>query len=482
MKPNSRQELPQFDDLGTLGPKLAEVCAAVASDIALVIDSDGIICNVSTRDAAGPFSAADWVGRRWSDTVTVEARPKIEKLLSEARNKGLSRRREINHPNEGGPDTPVNYAAMRLGSTNTFLAAGRDLSGIAAIQQSFLAHQQALEHDYWQHRHHEARYRLLFQVATDAVMVVDASTLKIIEANDASTLVFDLPLEVLIGQDIATAVKKLYRPAVHELMITARASGQPAEIRVPLAKRTTQIALSATPFRSPGGLQLLVRARTADSSSIASSQGKSLLDYVQRSPDAVVVTDSNGRVVAANQAFQSMIHSEHATTIEGTPLAQLLGCDESALGALLKSVRSQAIATATPLSKNGLGQPTYEVSGVLLDSEDQEYLGFTIRSAAAKTSIGNGDPGAAVLPGDLTDPLTSKIRALGQELGNQNMDSLVSSATRAIEAHLMDLALSRCGSDTHKAAQLLGIGEATIRAHLAQRGDASGQHGPDRGP
>ena len=61
-----------------------------------------------------------------------------------------------------------------LGRDGPVLAVGRDLRAVSAIQQRFIDAQQAMERDYWRQRQAEARYRMLFQVATDGVLVVDA--------------------------------------------------------------------------------------------------------------------------------------------------------------------------------------------------------------------------------------------------------------------------------------------------------------------
>ena len=173
--------------LSAPAPELASTVAALAGDIAMVVDADGVVRNVSTQEAGLSASADAWVGRPWAETVTTDTRRKIENLLDEVRQEGRSRRREVNHPSALGQDIPVAWAAVRLGDGGPVLAVGRDLRVVAAIQQRFLESQQELERDYWKRRQTEARYRLLFQVATDAVLVLDAQTYRVVEANQAAT-------------------------------------------------------------------------------------------------------------------------------------------------------------------------------------------------------------------------------------------------------------------------------------------------------
>jgi hypothetical protein len=131
-------------------------------------------------------TAASWGGRSGVDPVTEQTRRTIVRRRDAVTVTGGARRCEVSHLLPSGVGVPIAYSAVRLGPTGPVVAAGRDLRAIAAIQQRFLDAQQELERDYWRQRQTEARYRLLFQVATDAVLVVDAATLTIIEANRAA--------------------------------------------------------------------------------------------------------------------------------------------------------------------------------------------------------------------------------------------------------------------------------------------------------
>lgn len=252
-----------LQSLSALAPELASTVATLAGDIALVVDDEGVVRNVATNEAALGASAGAWVGRPWADTVTGDTRRKIESLLSEVRAAGRSRRREVNHPSDAGLDIPVAWAAVRLGDTGPVLAVGRDLRAVAAIQQRFLESQQELERDYWQRRQTEARYRLLFQVATDAVLVLDAHTYGVIEANRAAQQLFGEAPDDLAGLPGYPCIAAASRPVLEQLLVSARSTGRAGEIRLRLSDDSTAIEVSATPFRVDQGLLLLVRARAA---------------------------------------------------------------------------------------------------------------------------------------------------------------------------------------------------------------------------
>ena len=66
------------------------------------------------------------------------------------------------------------YSAINIGRDDRFVVVGRDLRPLAAMQQRLINAQQSMERDYVRLRHAETRYRLLFQVSSEAVMIVDA--------------------------------------------------------------------------------------------------------------------------------------------------------------------------------------------------------------------------------------------------------------------------------------------------------------------
>jgi hypothetical protein len=134
--------------LAAWAPELADTFVALACDIALVIDVDGRIAKLAQHETH-PIAPASWIGSAWVQTVSPDSRPKIEQMLADVAATGHARRREINHPDALGGPAPVAYSAARLGDTGPMLAVGHDLRAQAALQQRFVAAQEALERSYW---------------------------------------------------------------------------------------------------------------------------------------------------------------------------------------------------------------------------------------------------------------------------------------------------------------------------------------------
>ena len=175
--------------LSDLDSDAAAKLFTIAADVTLVVSDarQGVIRDVAFGSDELAATVSDkWVGKPWVDTVTVESRQKIAALLKDSGSKEAPRWRMVNHPSLLGPDLPMLYAAVQVNNTGKVVAFGRSMQPMAALQQQLVNAQQSMEREYLRVRQAEARHRLLFQVASEAVLIVDAATFKVIEVNPAA--------------------------------------------------------------------------------------------------------------------------------------------------------------------------------------------------------------------------------------------------------------------------------------------------------
>ena len=445
-----RPQPPDLSALSGWAPELAQTFVSLASDIALVLDDGGVIRNVvQGSDEPLTQAAHQWIGRSWADTVTQETRGKVELLLQEVTLTGLARSREINHPLDQGGSLAVAYTAIRLGNNGPLLAVGRDLGAIAAIQQRFLDAQHEMERSYWRARQAEARYRLLFQVATDAVLVVDAQTFEIVEANQAAANLFDLPLEQILGRPAGFGFERISRAAIEDLLASSRASGQPTEIRARLLGRITTTSVAATPFRTDEAMRLLLRVRTMDMPGASADLNATLARLVDSASEGVVVTDSAGGVLLANPAFLKLVRMNTEAAVKGRPLMDWIGVSDEQFASLLAQVRRQGIARrfeSRLLSADARMSPV-ELSAALLTEGDQECIGFTIHQEAQRPGRAEGE----------TETLALALEQVSARVGSAPLPELLRLAANLLERHFISMALERTEGDATKAAGLLGV-------------------------
>ncbi len=466
----SRRE-NQSADLGTLSgcaAGLARAFVSLASDIALVIDEDGIVTAVAQNEQS-PMSAtaSQWVGRHWAETVTGDTRSKIESLLADATTGGLGRRREVNLASEPGADLPVAYTALRLGERGPVLAVGRDLRSMAAIQQRFLETQAALERSYWRARHDEVRHRLLYQVATDAVLTVDSASGCLVALNAGATGLLQTDGAAASGRPLALQFDARSRPTVAALLLRALAGNEPIEGLARLSGSHASVNLVAS--RLPGAVDsttVLLRLRQADPpQDDPLAVGSTLARHVDGTPEAIVVTDAHGRVREANLAFVQMAQAADVAAVLGQSLENWL---PDAGQAVVRNVYAQGLATPQRVllrRRDGTRLPL-DMAGALLADVAGGDAGFTLRPCGTDTLAADARAAA----------LARAIDALAAELGSLALPELLQQAQVLARRHLVLTALDRHTGDPAAAARLLGISPEQLGALRQETGPDSPRH------
>ena len=438
------------ESLSVWAPELARTMVSLGGDIALVIDDSGVVQRVDQR-ASTPLAcdAHNWIGHHWTETVTSECKGKVERLMAEASATCATRKREVNHPAGGGATVPVAYTAMRLGVRGPILAVGRDLGISAALQQKFMGAQKEMERNYAHARQSEARYRLLFQAATDAVIVVDGATLHILEANQSASELFDLSPHQVVGQNAAFGFERHSRDIVTAALTSALQSGQPTETRAQLMGRVNSTSVTATPFRVMDSQQLLVRVRTAEQLGSSANLGATLARLVDSASDGVAVTDVDGGVLVANPAFLKLVQASTEASVRGRSLSDWLSLPNEPFTELLSRVRRDGMTGYMPsqvLALDAIVKPV-EVAATLLSEIDPPCIGFSIRLV----SDACGGISVAV------EPMQAAVQVLCDQVGSAALPELMRRASEVLQRNFIRMAMERAGADLNKAASMLGI-------------------------
>lgn len=451
---------PDLSALSPLATELATTIARVASDIALVIDKDGVISSVAEGVAVRTQGCGQWVGQRWVDTVSASTRPKIQSLLDEVASLGVvSRRRQVNHPAQGGEELPVTWSAIRLGVDGPVLAVGRDLRAVAAIQQRFVEAQQDMERHYWNRRQAENRYQLLFQAANDAVLVLDADSLHVLDANAASAQLLGQDLNLIQGRVLTDSLPPTARAAVTQLLATARSTGRAGEIRVRTLATRGALHIAVTPFRVDARPRILLRARRDDATgSGQDSQALShMAEFVETTPDAVVITDSVGGILMANPAFLRLARRSDEARLRGQALPELLVDADGGWARLVAQVRSAGLVSNVALAIGALdGDPqSVRVSAALMAEGEQACLGFVLRP---------GQRLPAYLAGD------DVLAGLLDQVGHVPLADLLVEVAHRAERQLIESALLRTGGRCAAAADVLGMTPEALALRIQRHG------------
>ncbi len=449
------------ESLGNLEAEAVAALLASAGDVALVIDDQGVIRDVAfgSDDLAREWESP-WIGRHWTETVTSDSRAKVETLLKEAATGAASRWRHVNHPSPRGVDVPIQYTATRMTGGGRVVAIGRDLRSTAALQQRLVEAQQSMERDYSRLRQMEMRYRLLFQTTPEAILIANASTFKIAEANPAAAALLGDGSTDLVGRALVDLVDSASGRALQEFLSGVRATGRAESLAVRDARARRDLLVAASLFRQEGTTLFLVRVAPMTGEAAVSAPTKFTL-VAENLPDGIVVTDAEGRVLEANTAFLDLAELVTEEQVRGESLERWLGRPGVDLSVLLANLKQHGTVRlyATTLRGEYGASSEIEVSAVALPNGERPSFGFSIRNIGRRLA---SDSRKRELP--------RSVEQLTELVGRVPLKDLVRETTDVVERLCIEAALDLTGDNRASAAEILGLSRQSLYVKLHRYG------------
>ena len=432
--------------------------AMMAGDISLVLDDTGTILDAAFDPREFPgFSS--WIGSNWIETVTDESRPKIMEMLAAARRGEVQHWRQVNHPSRDG-EVPIRYAVLSVNGGSHRIAFGRDLREAGKLQQRLLQVQQSLERDYLRMRQLEARYRMLFERSTEAVLIIEAANLRIREANPAAHTLVGARAGSLPGKKLPSVVDKLSHDALQALVGAALVSDTVSPARIRLSRGARDVLVSVTGFTQDRGQYLLVRMVPASERS--AGQASPLLELVEQMPDAFVVADANLEIVTANAAFVELVQAASVDQLRGRHLSEKIGRPGIDLdlieGQIDQHGTARNVSTVLRVGGDVEGEPI-ELSAVRA-SGDYSYYAFVIRPIGRR--LRDLPPGSQDLP--------RSVEQLTELVGRMSLKDIVRESTDLIERLCIEAALSYTADNRASAAEILGLSRQSLYSKLHRYG------------
>lgn len=462
----TRQFKAVSETLGDLQADAAGMVIAAAADVALVLDSNGIILDHAFGNQDMGFEGADhtWMGQHWPSLVSLDSRRKIEEMLADANDDKPARWRQINHP-IGTEIVPVQYIAMGLKGSDKIIALGRDMRSLAMLQQRLIESQQAMERDYTRYRHAETRYRQLFQMASEAVLVVDARTRLIVEANAAAGRFLTNGSTSLIGTPFPISFDAESLNRLDAMLDNVKASGEADDVTVRFLENDNEFMVTASLFVEDLKRFFLIRLRSLSDSSgdqIVPRRKSRMLDIVDEMADGFVITDDNGIVQSANPAFVAMAQMATEQQLFGHNLERWFSEPGIGLNALITNLRQQRKVHLFATKMRGeYGEVAdVEISAVLIKHNNDKCIGFLMRPIGRRLSA--PEPKAGDIQGS--------VQHMAAMVGRVSLKDIVRETTDVIEQLCMESALEMCSGNRASAAEMLGLSRQSLYVKMRRFG------------
>jgi len=208
-------------------------------DVTITLDLDGVIRDVTVSNTLSRQDVSAWIGRPWTETVADTGDRKVRRMVEDAVSRQVSAFRQVTQRFPSGLELLMEYTTIRLGEHGGLIAVGKSLQAVTELQSRLLSAQQEMEREFWKLRELETRYRLLFDNSSEAVVLLRAANLRILEANPAAVRALGLSPERqqgIAGRDFLNEVANRERDLFQSMLRNVRDHGKAPGMMVHLGR------------------------------------------------------------------------------------------------------------------------------------------------------------------------------------------------------------------------------------------------------
>ncbi|WP_200305303.1 transcriptional regulator PpsR [Paracraurococcus ruber] len=427
-------------------------------DVTLTLDMNGVIRGVSLAESIGGESVQQWLGRHWAETVCSVGTGRVRSMVEDARAAGVSAFQQFTQRFPSGLEMPMEYTTIRLGEDAGLVAVGKNLQAVAELQSRLLAAQQAREQDYWKLREIETRSRLIFDASSEAVLLVRADTLRVIEANPAAIR----SLGIVPGWEVLREVAGRDQDGFQAMLARTRRHGRVPGMIIRLGADQAPWTVKATLMASdPAPVFLLQLSPTGAAPVPAPADALQLEAMIEQLPDAFILMDRDGVIRRANRAFLDLVEVGSASRVVGERLDRWLSRPGATLANLLAQLERHGKVRlfATHLTGELGAEADVELTAVLGSGPAAESVAVVLRDVSRR------------LPENAAgDPLRRGLAEITGQIGRTPLPTLVRDTAAVIERHCIEAALQLANGRRTAAAELLGLSRQSLYMKLNRYG------------
>ncbi len=437
---------------------------ATASDIALIVSSEGVIGTVLINPHHRTFGAlAQWEGRPLREVLTSESIAKFRMREQELVSQDGTRAVELNHIDDHTPEFAVRYVLHRVHQDGSILMLGRDLRPIAEMQQQLVKAQLALERDYETQREIDTRYRVLMETTREAILVVSMTSGRIVDLNVQASAYLGGSRQDLVGAAIAQEFEGRRRGEFLESLANLAVADASSPLELLARRSHKRILVVPTVFRAAGERLVMCRLELTEASDAQRDElTENLFGLFHEGADGVVFTDTDGVIRNANEAFLNLTDATSLAAVKGRGLGEFLARGAVDLRVLVDNAKrvGQMRMYATKINTAYDGQVSVEIAATYLNDRPQPFYVFVIRDTSRAEALRR--PGLNVTE--------DGGRSIMELVGSSTLKDIVAETTDVVEKMCIETAVELTRNNRVAAAEMLGLSRQSLYVKLRKYG------------
>src|SRR5262249_32954140 len=218
----------------------------------------------------------------------------------------------------------------------------------------------------------ETKYRLLFDASDELVVLLNAVTLRIAEANPAAVRALGLTGQQVAGCPFISEVSASDRDAFQAMTFRVRERRKPPGITIHLGNEKKPWLVRGSLMSPEPTPVMLLQLSPGWAGNAPVHQTISIEDLIERLPDAFIVIDKDGVIRRTNRAFLDLVEVGAKGSVIGERLTRWLSRPGADLTVLMANVvRHQTIRLFATTIQGELGTNTeVEISAVGSTDDD----------------------------------------------------------------------------------------------------------------
>jgi transcriptional regulator PpsR len=447
-----------FKDLS--GKELSHIAQA-SSDISFVLDDSGSIQGIySDNQDLSKIIPDNLIGKKWLEVVEPDSRKKVQRLLDDANTDNISKFRQINmYGNEENIALPIMCASIKTSSNKKIIVIGRDLRETSKLQQNLVSAQKEISQNYLHINQLEERFRSIFEVGTESIIIVKADDeYPIVEINTNAMKQLLIAKNHCIGKSFLSLMPANEFKKVNAFFQETLEMGEPRVLDASTVSNKS-IQISATSFTNDRKPYLLLNLKPANSTALDGlfEPDSLTVKAIENNAYGFIVCTPEGLILKANKAFIKLSNKKSEQDLIGTPIQQYLGSDKTEFDEMMQSLKGKASAQScvSSIGNNRGGIKLVDISAVSV-AQPRPCVGMIFRQVDSRETSGKR----------IDKKLVRSSQELSMLVGKVPLKDILSETTDLIEQLCIKAALDLTKDNRVSASEILGLSRQSLYIKL----------------